>query len=281
MTLEPLSRSATPTLLSDLLTRSDPGVSTCRSMAVPTGEKLTSLCTSLVDQIGGNPLFAMEYVRLVQDRGSRGGVVPAGKLLPVPQLVHNIIATRIDTLTPVEKSVLYDAALFGAQFCPKLLADIGDRHLTDVEEYLEALERHDLLRQCGIGSDLSHFEYVFNHAMVREVTYSRLPHAVRADKPSLAAEWIRAQPRNQADLLVHHYRQSVHHATLAGRSPQDLMDKACEGLIQAGHPALSRGGRRAALHCYRSALEFCPPQHPQRALLLRWYKQELEDESAS
>ncbi|WP_043726256.1 AAA family ATPase [Kutzneria sp. 744] len=281
MSIDPLSRSATHTLLSDLLTRAEP--TEAQRQNTPTGEKLAAVCANLVDQVGGNPLFAMEYVRLVHDgamstralAGEPGAA--AGPNVPVPQKVHNIIATRLDTLSPAEKAVLYDAAVLGDSFCRQTLAVLGDREATSIEECLDTLERHDLVRRSRFGVDLGHVEYTFTHSLVREVAYSRLPRALRADKHMLAAEWLCGMSGEPVGLMAHHYKEAVEHASYAGLDTRDIARRACDGLIQAGHQALARGAQRTALHGYRAALDFCPPDHPQLPELLRWSRDDLTE----
>jgi class 3 adenylate cyclase len=60
---------------------------------------------SLLGRVGGNPLFAEEYVRMLRDRGPDADALPAG--------VHAIVAARLDALAAADKAVLQDAAVLG------------------------------------------------------------------------------------------------------------------------------------------------------------------------
>src|SRR6185295_7749674 len=73
--------------------------------------------TVLLDRAEGNPLYAQEYVRMLQDRGllvrRDGGWLLAGEAEGLPESIQGIIAARLDTLRPEEKSLIQDAAVIG------------------------------------------------------------------------------------------------------------------------------------------------------------------------
>jgi class 3 adenylate cyclase len=59
---------------------------------------------ALVARAGGNPLYAEEFSRLVEERGTTHAGAAA-----LPETVQGLIAARLDTLDSVEKSLLQDA----------------------------------------------------------------------------------------------------------------------------------------------------------------------------
>ncbi|PJE98184.1 hypothetical protein CUT44_08525 [Streptomyces carminius] len=271
MSLEPLPLSGIDTLLRSLLG------------AAP-GRCTAELRASLADRSGGNPLFAIEYANMMGCRtgGSTGAApvsgVPAQNFEDrpmVPFLVHNIISARLDTLPQPEKSLLCEASLFGSPFYEKELAALSGRDPGEIQECLEFLERREFLRRSRLGPELGSVEYEFVHELVGKVAYSRLPHALRAEKHSRAAEWLAGQPNRPLTLLVHHCRQAVHHIRKAALPAEEISARVCGILIDAGQ----RAGQRdttAAHYCYRTALEFCSPGDPQWHLLLRRRQQEAK-----
>jgi DNA-binding SARP family transcriptional activator len=74
----------------------------------------------LLDRVGGSPLFAEEYARMLRDRGQAAGAAAP----PLPERVH-AIAARLDALPPAEKSVLQDAAVLGQVSRADALAAVG------------------------------------------------------------------------------------------------------------------------------------------------------------
>ena len=78
----------------------------------------TDLQALILERSGGNPLFAEELVRLLEDRGlleSRGGRVALkeGAEVPLPDSIGALIAARLDLLSAERKALLADAAVVG------------------------------------------------------------------------------------------------------------------------------------------------------------------------
>jgi len=64
---------------------------------------------ALLVRVGGNPLFAEQYVRMLAER--RGEDEPT-----LPETLQGIIAARLDALLPEEKALLQDASVLGKAF---------------------------------------------------------------------------------------------------------------------------------------------------------------------
>jgi predicted enzyme related to lactoylglutathione lyase len=73
---------------------------------------------ALLEQAGGNPLYAEEFIRMLSDRGvltQKGRTLaldPAADI-PMPDKVQALIAARLDTLPPERKLLLQNAAVVG------------------------------------------------------------------------------------------------------------------------------------------------------------------------
>jgi len=80
----------------------------------------------LLARVGGNPLFAEEYARLLRDRRGQVGTPP------VPATVQAVIAARLDTLPVEEKAVLADAA----EPASEIDAAAAERALAEAHERL-------------------------------------------------------------------------------------------------------------------------------------------------
>ena len=59
---------------------------------------------SLLDRAGGNPLYAEQYARMLDERGSIDD-------LALPESIQGLIAARLDLLKPEEKALIQDAAV--------------------------------------------------------------------------------------------------------------------------------------------------------------------------
>src|SRR4051812_12091713 len=136
--LDPLAPQAMEALLSGLV----PGLP-------------DTLRRRILDRAEGVPLYAVETVRMLLDRGlllqegSAYTVVGRVDELEVPETLHALIAARLDGLSPDERRLLHDAAVLGKTF-PKnaLRALAGDE--VELDMLLTALVRKEVL---GVQSD--------------------------------------------------------------------------------------------------------------------------------
>jgi DNA-binding SARP family transcriptional activator/class 3 adenylate cyclase len=173
ISLEPLSHNGTRSLLNSLL---------------HTRELSAELWQALVSCVGGNPLFATEYARMVAD--PRMPCVQNGSSLPIPPSVRGVLTAQLDSLPSEVKAVLQDAAVAGDLVSPGAVAAAGQRDPLDVAKALELLEQRDFLRRQGRNSETGEIEYGFRHLLVRDVVAEQLPRAVRTSKQERALAWF-------------------------------------------------------------------------------------------
>ena len=215
----------------------------------------------------GNPFFAEESARLVADQ-EQGSSVPAS--------VQAVIAARLDALPADGKTAVGDAAVVGEVFWDGALADLGRRERAEVGAVLGALEERRFVRRARDSSLAGEHEFVFRHALVRDVAYGALPRRMRAEKHAQMAEWLerRASGRVEdvAELLAHHLRtalelaQAAGDAELAGR----CRAPAVNALRLAGERAL-RLDVEAAEQLFAEGAAICAADDAGRpALLESW-----------
>ncbi len=212
----------------------------------------------LLEQAGGNPLYAEEFTKMLVDRGilSRDGgawAIREGATIPVPETVQAIIAARLDTLAPDRKALLLDAAVVGKVFWSGALAWMAGVDEALVREAMHELARKELVREARRSSVEGQAEYAFWHALVRDVAYGQIPRAARIEKHRAAAAWIERlageRVADVAELLAHHLTSA---------------------LVLAGDRVRNLDERRAAGY-YRRALELIPEGHPEHPeVLLKW-----------
>ncbi len=198
------------------------------------------LQATLLERAGGNPLYAEEFVRLLDERTD-------GTALP--ETVQGIIAARLDVLERDEKELLQDAAVLGRVFWVGGLA----RERNEAEAALHRLERREFVQRERRSTVANETEYAFRHALVREVAYEQIPRAQRGDKHRRVADWLETLGRSEdfAELLAHHYI-----AVLEYSEPDaELSTRAARALGEAGDRALALNAYPAAAGFYRRALE--------------------------
>ncbi|HET7856371.1 MAG TPA: adenylate/guanylate cyclase domain-containing protein [Gaiellaceae bacterium] len=253
--LAPLSDTETAQLVSALLER-----------AVLPAETQQAL----LEQAGGNPLYAEEFVRLLADRG------PLGQGVQVPESVQSLISARLDTLPAERKSLLQDASVVGKVFWAGAVAAMAGRDRNEVELALHELTRKELVRPARMSSMEGEHEYGFWHVLVRDVCYGQIPRAARAARHLAAAGWIEEKARERAedlaDVLAYHYQAALelNQAAGLGEQTEQLQAQVVRYLALAGERALSLDIEQAERQLAR-ALDLCPDNAPERASLLeRW-----------
>jgi class 3 adenylate cyclase/tetratricopeptide (TPR) repeat protein len=230
----------------------------------------TEVDAALLGRVGGNPLFAEEYVRMLRDRG---GPAAAGRdAVPLPTGVHAIVAARLDALAAADKAVLHDAAVLGQVGWLGALAALTGRGLPDLEAALDRLEDREFLQRAPVSRVAGEVEYAFRHTLVRDVAYGQVLRAERADKHRRAAAWIEGvapdRAEGRAELLAYHYRAALSFARAAGTEPPGLAGRALAALRDAGDRAAALGGWDTAARFHAEALELCPEADPARGQLL-------------
>jgi class 3 adenylate cyclase/tetratricopeptide (TPR) repeat protein len=256
--LAPLSEEETARLLSALL----------ETTVMP-----AELQRPILDRAGGNPLFAEEFVRLLQDRDlliKKGSswALKEGAEVPFPDSIQALIAARLDTLSSGTKSMLADAAVIGKVFWAGAIAQMGERGLTEVTETLRELSRKELVRPTRRSSIEGEAEYAFWHILARDVAYGQLPRASRASRHVAAARWIESKAErveDLADVLAYHYSTALELARAVGQTDQasELEAPALRFLSLAGERALGLD-TSAALSNLERALTLAPEGHPER-----------------
>jgi class 3 adenylate cyclase/tetratricopeptide (TPR) repeat protein len=210
---------------------------------------------ALLAHAGGNPLFAEEFARYVEERG--------GGELEVPESVHGIIAARLDGLATEDKDLLRDAAVIGRSFWSGALATISTLEPDHVHRRLHALARREFVRPERRSTVAGESEFIFRHALLRDVAYGQIPRSIRAEKHRRAAEWIEAlspdRTEDRAEMLAHHYAAALEYAQAAGQETEELSERARAALVDAGDRAFSLYAFPAAAGFYTRALALWPP----------------------
>jgi class 3 adenylate cyclase len=237
---------------------------------------------ALLGRVGGNPLFAEEYVRMLRDRGGQAAERDAAprrsigglRLSPpaLPTGVNAIIAARLDALDAADKAVLHDAAVLGQVGWLGALAEITGRDLPDLEACLSRLEAREFLQRAPASRVSGEVEYAFRHTLVRDVAYGQVLRAARADRHRRAAAWIEGlapdRAEGRAELLAYHYRAALGFARAAGAEPPGLAGRTLAAMRDAGDRAATLGGWETAARFHAEALELSPEGDPARGQLL-------------
>ena len=208
-----------------------------------------SLEKRLVEKTGGNPFFIEEMVRELVDRGDlvkKGGEYISNQpfdRLKIPPTIQGVLAARIDRLSEDLKSIMQVASVIGRDFAYRLiksLLKLGD----EIREHLTNLVSLEIICEKALYPEL---EYIFKHALTREVAYESL---LKQRRREIHGRIAQAIEQLDAGRLEEHYEVLAHHY---GRS--DNTPKAVDYLILAGEKSNKHGAAQAAYGFFQKALE--------------------------
>jgi len=209
----------------------------------------------ILEKADGNPFFLEELLRSLLDAGlvvvqdGRAVATEGITELRVPDTLQGVAAARIDALAAPDKQSLQSASVIGRAFQRPVLAKLCDRSAPGgpddgpaaLDDSLDELCRRELI--C----ERSELEYLFKHAVTRDVAYSSLLMARRRALHRIVAEVIEESFPERLDelsaTLAHHWRAAGVH------------DRALEYLIAAAERARRTFSNAEALELYGAALE--------------------------
>ncbi len=189
----------------------------------------------IVERTGGVPLFVEELTRAAVEADWHDAAQAAqavASVLPdcaVPAALYAPLAARLDRLGRVTREVAQVGAAIGREFNYELLAAVAHRSEAELGNALDRLVEAGLVFR--MGGDPPRTEYMFKHALVRDVAYGTLLRARRRELHRAVARAIverfpdtaAAQPA----LLAQHYAQA------------DLIEEAVERWSVAGQQAIA------------------------------------------
>ena len=229
----------------------------------------------IVSRSEGVPLYAVETVRMLADRGvlePRGeGYAVVGDVgsLEVPETLHALIAARLDALTGEDRALLQDASVLGKSFTLAALAAVNGSDPSALEVRLNELARKEFLLHEGDPRSPERGQYTFLQSLIREVAYSTLPKAERRKRHLAAAHHLETQGDEElASVVATHYVEAFR-ASKEGPDAQALAARARDWLGQAAERAQSLGSPEQALAYAEQALEITPEGAERAALLAR------------
>ena len=188
---------------------------------------------------GGNPLFIEHLAAALVETGDPRA--------PLPTTIRGIIAARLDALSPVERSVLLNAAVAGRVFWRGALERMTPED--GLGRALAELERRELITKQTMSAFEGHQQFAFRHVLVRDVAYELLPRAVRQQRHREAAlffEEVGVVSGEVGAALGRHWRDAGEFA------------KALDYLVAAAEGAEHGWAKARAASLYREALQLVP-----------------------
>ena len=256
MTLEPLER----TQMAQLVTGTVPGIP----------DRAT---TVIVDRAEGIPLYAVETIRMLLDRGdlhrsAEGTFDISSKLdeLAVPHSLQALIGARLDGLGEKERRLIQSAAVMGKSFTVESLAAVSGESSEQLRARLADLVRRQMLQVDVDPRSSERGQYQFVQAVVREVAEAALSRADRRALHLAAARYYESLSDDElAGVQASHY-VAAYKATPAGPEADALAAQARVSLRAAAERAIALHSNRQAVSYLEQALAVTPDVSEQAAL---------------
>jgi class 3 adenylate cyclase/tetratricopeptide (TPR) repeat protein len=168
------------------------------------GQLLTALAPTLppfpvqriVERAGGVPLYAVEVLRMLVDRGqARTGVRGLELLAPlaeveIPETLHLLVSARIDAQPPAERGMLLNASVLGRRFSPDALAVISRLDAKVARDRIASLIRRELVTVDDEPRSPGRGQLSFVQDVVRSVAYRTLSRRERRSLHLAAADYL-------------------------------------------------------------------------------------------
>ena len=220
----------------------------------------------IVTRSEGVPLYAVETIRMLADRGvlavDNAGYRLVGDIgtLEVPGSLHALIAARLDVLPADERELLRDAAVLGTSFTLEGLATVTGEEAPTVEQRLRDLVRKEFLTLDTDPRSPERGQYGFLQGLIREVAYGTLSKADRRLKHTAVAKHFESlQDDELVGLVATHYVEAMR-ATPEGPDADGLGAQVRAQVERAAKRALSLGSPDQALAYVEQAIDLSPEQ---------------------
>ncbi|HJS74095.1 MAG TPA: AAA family ATPase, partial [Vicinamibacteria bacterium] len=215
--LEPLSQLSSRRLVRELL----------KNVA----EVPTALRDLVVDRADGNPFYIEELIKaLIDDRvilkGEGAWTVDTSRLstVRVPATLTGVLQSRLDTLPAPLHQLLQRASVVGRIFwdaaAVRLSLETGIKP-AEVQPMLDELRDREMVLQREESGFAGTVEYVFRHAILRDVTYETVVPRQRRAFHKLVGDWLLEVGGERAGehtlLVAEHYSRAEEPAMAAAQ----------------------------------------------------------------
>jgi serine/threonine protein kinase len=168
-----------------------------------------AMLDQVAQQAAGSPLFAEEL----------GRVVAAGKDMGTAPTIEAAIQVSLDALEEGSREAVVRASVFGMSLWDAGLAALG---VPEVEASLRRLVAAELLVELPASRFAGTREFLFKHALVRDVAYTSAGDDRRRQLHAGAARWLASMGEDAATVAQHfdlggEHEEAANHWEIAAR----------------------------------------------------------------
>ena len=215
------------------------------------------LVSMVIDAAEGNPFYIEELVTWLVDAGvvvkTEQGWLVVEELVgavAVPPNLRGVLQSRLDALGAHEGRLLQQASVIGRVFWDSALKRLAPELPDDA---LEALRQRKIIQQREVSRFAAAREYLFKHALLRDVAYDGILRAQRERYHRGAALWLTetsaavGRSEEYASVIAEHFERA--------RDPQ-----AATWYLRAARRAVSVFALTEAGHLLEKAHDLAPPE---------------------
>jgi len=165
----------------------------------------------VAEQAAGSPLFAEELAR----------VIAAGKDVTTAATIEAAIQVSLDALDDATREAVVRMSVLGLSVWDAGISAVG---VSDADGALKKLIAAELLVEHGVSRFAGTREFLFKHALVRDVAYASANDELRKQIHAAAAEWLALMGEDAAtvaqhfDLGAQQEKAAIHWETAARRA---------------------------------------------------------------
>ena len=234
---------------------------------------------SIVERAEGIPLYAVETVRSLLDKGilAKGDdqalhLVAELGTLAIPPGLTALIASRLDALSPDERRLVKECSVLGGSFPRQAIEAVTDTDPSALDEILSSLVRKEVLTVRADKLSPERGQYAFTQSLIRSVAYDMLTRAERKARHLRTAAHLRSafpdEGAEVAEVIAAHLNDAY---KAAGDEPGavELRSQAKDAYIVAADRAESVGAPEAAESAYFAAAELSSDEASRTRLVER------------
>ncbi|MHB1987541.1 MAG: AAA family ATPase [Acidimicrobiales bacterium] len=219
----------------------------------------------IVERAEGIPLYAVETVRALLDRGvlarnEDGSLHVAGELgsLDIPPELTALISSRLDTLGPRERQLVKECAVLGDSFPRHAVEAVTDLEHESIDELLASLVRREVLAVRADKLSPERGQYAFTQSLIRSVAYDMLTNAERKARHLRTAAHLQnafADDGSEVSEVIAAHLQDAYRAAAGDADAEEIGLRAELSSVSAAERADAIGAYKAAEAAYLRAAE--------------------------
>ncbi len=197
----------------------------------------------IVSNAEGNPFYVEELVKVLVEAGVIVKSEPHWRVdeqrledIDVPATLTGVLQARLERLPKAERILIQQASVVGRVFWDQAVYYLnhqggGSLEQIGIVQGLTNLRGREMIYRRELSAFLDAQEYIFKHAVLREVTYESVLKKLRQDYHALAAEWLMEQRGDRTGEVI---GLIADHLDLAGEKADALRHLRWAGEAAAG-----------------------------------------------